>query len=342
MVLEHNNIKYNSGQEIIFKIQGVTLVGKLFIHAKNEFYLCHDDNNFCGNDSPDKLGFTYSWVFHKTGNTLSDNVELIAPILNIKENFKVGDRLKSFLMMIGRSSTSYLLSCGDFLPGYNDFEVSPNKGLITIKDTNLGKVVEMKVGRIFNSLDKTFDFFNLNDKDLESIHNSYILFQQDDYLNTIKDIKGKDILKYYKKENYQYDNTGCRLLSSCMNDRDDFLQIYTENKSVSLIAVEQLGRVVGRCLLWELSDGRKLMDRRYTSFDWVDFIFDNLREEEGYLNFDTQEEVSVKLENSEFEKYPYLDTFRYLCKDTNTLFNNYRNDKYKYILDRTCGNIVNR
>jgi hypothetical protein len=127
-----------------------------------------------------------------------------------------------------------------------------------------------------------------------------------------------------------------------MNNKDNFLEIYTENSAVSLIAVEQLGKVVGRCLIWELSDGRKLMDRRYTSFDWVDYMFDRIREEEGYINFDSQELFEIKLEKSEFEKYPYVDTFRFLCKETNTLFNNYRNNDYKYIMDRTDGSIINR
>ncbi len=343
MILEHNSIKYESGQDIIFKINGITLTGKLYIHHANEYYACHNNSAFNGTQSPELLGFNHSWVFHKQSDgRLSDDVEIISPILGNKENFKIDDKLKGFLTMIGKSEISNLLNCGDFLPQYNEFEASGIKGMVKIKNSESGRFVEMKIGRLLNTISKTFDFYKLTDKDVESIHNSYVMFQQDDYLNTIRDVKGKDILKYYTKSNYFFENTGGRLYNSCMNDRHDFLEIYVNNKAVSLIAIEQLGKVVGRCLIWELTDGRKMMDRRYTSFDWVDCIFEKIREDEDYINFDTREFLEIKLETSEFEKYPYVDTFRFLCKETNTLFNNYKSDKYKYIMDRTGGDIGTR
>lgn len=332
----HRSIEYNSGDLIIFKIQNFEIHGKLHID-RNDFYVCHDDERFCGNVSPNRHGYTYSWVFRKQGDSFTDDVEIIGKLGSSKSTFKIDDELSDFFKVI-KLPILNIIKQEDVLKDYDVFEKSNIKGLITMGNSTTNKKVDIKFGRFIRTISNEYKYLKIEDKVVEDIFNKYVLFQQGDFIKVKTDIKGEDILKYYLREN-QDARGGTRLSGSCMNNRpSEFLDIYVKNpNSVSLIAVEQLGIVVGRALLWTLSDGRFFMDRRYTSQDWVDGVFTKLAQESNYIYDKYNDELSVDLENVDFEQHPYIDTFRYLSYSDKKLFNYRKRGEVRLVLDRTDG-----
>lgn len=343
-MLIYNNVTYNTGELIVFSINSTEIEGVL--HVEGEYsYVCHNCMEYCGNVSPNMHGYQYSWAFRKVGDSLTDDVKILRKIGEVKENFKIDDNLSNFFSITKLFNISSILPLESVLKDYNEFAKSDIKGLVTMKSNKTNKSIDIKFGRFLKAICNDYKSLKLSDKDIESFYNKYLLYQQGEHFKTIRDIKGNDILKYYKKE-LQDNKAGTKLLNSCMNDRPDgFLELYTRNNNVSLIAVEQLGLVVGRAFIWTLSDGKKLMDKRYTSYDYIDTLFNNIIVEEGYLNYDTTEDVSVKLEEIEFDIFPYVDTFRFLNKETKTLSNIYKKVEDKQnniVLDRTDGGFSKR
>jgi hypothetical protein len=154
-----------------------------------------------------------------------------------------------------------------------------------------------------------------------------------------KIVKGRDILEYYHGSSY-YNSNGS-LGVSCMkyDNCQDYLGIYTKNKNIieMLVALNSDGRLIGRALLWKQGD-KKIMDRIYTINDEdFQFSFKKWADENGYwykkeqkwnntLFFKTRdkimcEEISIQLDNFDFEYYPYLDTFKFIDFKTGKLYN---------------------
>ena len=151
-------------------------------------------------------------------------------------------------------------------------------------------------------------------------------------------VEGSDITKYYNKENY-YQETGT-LGNSCMrySTCESFFAIY-EDYAKMLVAFKD-DKVAGRALIWEIN-GETYMDRVYT---YVDYLYNAFimyaedhhwyhREDNSLLsdgddqNFvgpkdDYERSFYPSLElkiNPGYEIFPYMDSFRYYCRDTNTL-----------------------
>ena len=95
------------------------------------------------------------------------------------------------------------------------------------------------------------------------------------------------------------------------------------------------GKIMGRALLWNLET--KIMDRIYTTNDeQLSFYFKKWASENGYL-FRSQQNwfnslqfeksgsqkkllrIEVKLKNSDFRYYPYMDTFKFFNPDQQLL-----------------------
>ena len=177
--------------------------------------------------------------------------------------------------------------------------------------------------------------------------------------STIEEVKGEEIRKWYKNDNYQ-SKTG-QLGGSCMSydSCQEYLDIYTENpNSVSLLILKnEGGKLVGRALLWNLDDGRKFMDRVYCQTDYDVKIFEKwandnnciYRNQGGngkikyYLNGEELPsgpmskgidhiKLEVSLHNCDFEYYPYLDTLCYLDM-TNGILRNLEIDSDRELRD---------
>jgi len=152
-----------------------------------------------------------------------------------------------------------------------------------------------------------------------------------------KVIKGEEIKKWYSVHNYA---TGSGTLNnSCMryDDEQNRLWLYTDNpdKISLLIMIDKNNKLLGRALLWELSNGEKYMDRTYTilqhhedSFEmWADKNGINLTYAE-VIDMIKEPKLSVILQEigvsgDGAQHYPFMDTFKF-CFPKEHLLTNYQ------------------
>lgn len=181
-------------------------------------------------------------------------------------------------------------------------------------------------------------------KKLFKLHNHYIEEFATKYTSMVNPpthklevVKGEDIAKYYNRNNY-YEMRGS-LGGSCMcSVLSEFFDIYVKNPDQinMLVMLDENNKVMGRALIWN-GNGFNLMDRIYVCNDNYYHIFVDWAKEHGYyykeqnnwhtprklmLNGEKMEgDFEIKLENIKFERYPYLDTFKWLDESTKTLYN---------------------
>lgn len=118
------------------------------------------------------------------------------------------------------------------------------------------------------------------------------------------------------------------------------MNVYVDNTDVvsMLVMLNDYGSLIGRALLWDCN-GYKIMDRIYTTNDEkYAFYFKEWATKNNYLFksnqnwFDTmtfekigdkrQElKIDIKLPNSDYRYYPYMDTFKFFNADTGVISN---------------------
>jgi hypothetical protein len=180
------------------------------------------------------------------------------------------------------------------------------------------------------------------DTDIQKFSNRFTAYLNSLGRNDIKMqiVNGEKIRYWYHEKNYQ-DVSG-ELGSSCMrgDEFQEVLDIYCSNrKAVSMvIMLSEDGLLIGRALVWKLTDGKYFMDRAYTIiysdryllYDWAKkngFIYRCQEANEVYLQIGdkkmdlTDYKLEVQLENCDFNFYPFLDTIQYLNKKTGKLTN---------------------
>ena len=190
-----------------------------------------------------------------------------------------------------------------------------------------GKLTDVEVEEFVNQFKSASDKFNLE----------------------IKLVSGKDIAKYYKAESYE--EMRGSLSSSCMNDRD-YLEMYEENPEVCQLAIVQRGdKIVSRALVWKVeSDNPEIkyyMDRVYVTKEHYNNILIDWSDEQvwsrwgrGCVIFRGKEiypDMKVKVKKKEYQKYPFLDTFRRYDYVKGYLYNDDRTRKRGYVLTSTHG-----
>jgi hypothetical protein len=153
-------------------------------------------------------------------------------------------------------------------------------------------------------------------------------------------IKGERIRDFYYYESYASDNGS--LGASCMryDNCQKYMNVYVDNTDVvsMLVMLNDNGSLIGRALLWDC-DGYKIMDRIYTTNDEkYAFYFKEWATKNNYLFksnqnwFDTltfekigdkkQElRIDIKLPNSDYRYYPYMDTFKFYNAETGVISN---------------------
>lgn len=153
-------------------------------------------------------------------------------------------------------------------------------------------------------------------------------------------VKGERIRDFYYYESYA--NDGGSLGASCMryDNCQKYMDIYVDNPGIvsMLVMIDDNGSLLGRALLWDF-DGYKVMDRIYTVNDEkLAFYFKEWATKNNYLFksnqnwFDTmnferigdkrqQLKIAIKLPNSEYRYYPYMDTFKFFDPNTGTISN---------------------
>jgi hypothetical protein len=206
---------------------------------------------------------------------------------------------------------------------------------------------EIAVGRLANAILKAanLDFKN---KEIEDFVNLYKSTHDliNDMMSNFEEVSGDDIAYWYRMDNYE--SGGGTLNSSCMAEVEDyFFDIYTQNPQVKLIIFKSeynTNKIKGRALLWDVFiDGvqGKFMDRIYTRYDSDFELFKQYAQKNKYWYKSVQDMnqngditdgkttkdayIYVKLDNSDFDYYPYMDTLSYIDTDKDTCSNNYHN-----------------
>lgn len=224
----------------------------------------------------------------------------------------------------------------------------------------------MKIGRFLRKFLNEYSIknYDIDDVMIEKFVNTFKSYFSRD-TSKLKIVEGVDILKYYQEDSYHMD--GGRygsLWNSCMrqSERNKFMKLYADNidKVKMLVFFDDNEKIRARALLWDGvrnhddKDARyKFMDRIYSFYDHdVDF-FKDWAKENGYItkweqsakserDFDlgdraySRMSLYVKLENTEQNYYPYLDTFKFYNVDKKR-FSNSEGFKFDYILIQSNG-----
>lgn len=182
-------------------------------------------------------------------------------------------------------------------------------------------------------------FKNVSGRDVEKFSNLF-RSQSCKPTFTFDIVSGEKIREYYHYESYSYTDRGS-LGASCMkhDSCQRYLDMYTENQDTikMLVMLNEDGGLMGRALLWNF-DSHKVMDRIYTSSDEdLAFFFKKWATENGYVYKSEQNwsntlffeklggekkelKLCVKLTGS-YNRYPYMDTFKFLDRQTGNLYN---------------------
>lgn len=213
----------------------------------------------------------------------------------------------------------------------------------------------VKLGRFINRLMPG----EHTDSEIEKFVN--IFKSSDTEKDVFKIVEGIDIAYWYSGTNYTKGEG--TLNKSCMstNNSSNF-DIYVDNPEVCrmLILLDMStngSKILGRALIWKISsdvdelDGKYFMDRQYTVKDSDVFKFINYAERNGwaYKNsaysvdvvLDGEEykypEMSVSINDNDYDSYPYVDTFRLFIKDDSILSNSEIEQIGSIVLDNTGG-----
>lgn len=179
-------------------------------------------------------------------------------------------------------------------------------------------------------------FKNITPKEVENFSNLFRSMSLKAKF-TFSVVKGDDIKKYYHWESYSKDKG--TLGVSCMkhDNCQKLLNIYSDSDQVSmLVMLDDENKLMGRALLWDLSPN-KIMDRIYTiddeslRFHFKKWATDNnywYKSEQNWYNtlqFEQlgKEKVELEIEAKmdKFRYYPYMDTFKFVDIETNSVFN---------------------
>jgi hypothetical protein len=230
--------------------------------------------------------------------------------------------------------------------------------------------VTIKIGRIVNKLidEHYIKIHNVNDSQIEKFVNSYkAWFDSSDA--EFKIVNGEDIKTWYLDKNYYVSPSGSALgtlWNSCMRyeERQKCLELYCNNTNIKMLVLIQnqngIDKVRSRAILWDnvIHNGEsiKVMDRIYSFHDSDVDLFKKWANENGYIpkleqnakshqffeikGIPTRIRCSVKLDNKEFEYYPYLDTFQFFDKENGILHNDEYNQDWKYRLVQANGSLT--
>lgn len=209
----------------------------------------------------------------------------------------------------------------------------------------------IKVGRLARAILSAAKI-SFTDADIEQFTNQYKATYDfaKDILKQFDIVTGDRIAYWYDENNYT--SGGGTLNNSCMASVDsDYFDIYTQNSQVSLVILYSDNGVIdgdkyksdlikGRAILWDAEiNGHivKFMDRIYTTQDADVELFKQFAEKNGWYYKRSQSmepsetitngsesirvSIKVKLDNFDFEYYPYCDTMCYLNENDGCLYN---------------------
>ncbi len=217
---------------------------------------------------------------------------------------------------------------------------------------------EIRIGRAIRALLGSADI-KFADKEIEDFVNLYkaTIDKFNDKFTLFEEITGDKIGYWYSYRNY-YNRNGT-LGSSCMSDvNEDYFDIYMSNPEVCTLVIfkseDDPTKIIGRALLWKLRDGKKFMDRIYTTKDSDVQLFRDYAKENGWYTKRTNGsagsgavvspdgsnvnlDLTVDIKPGTYEGYPYLDTLKFWNKSGTLSINN---SSGAYVLESTGGDYI--
>lgn len=339
----YNGFVFQSGDKITCYISNSFIEGTIHIYDER-MWICHDEPKFDGDRSDVLYGHNFSWTFHKIShNRLSDDVTHLMPLLQYvkSKDVTIDARLnKIFSAIMDRNTVTRTFYFK--LKPFEDFcniEYSDNPGFIilngTVKTKNgsFKKKVEIKLSRYLKKISDSYcallkeqnfePVIIFNDSQIEKIYNSFVAFQSGEYFK-LEILRGDEIDKGYIKDNYSSVVTGT-IHNSCMSDRIHYLDLYKKNDNVALAVLKSPNGIEARCLLWTLENGQTYYDRIYFSFEWIYNVMIEKLKKMSYLSLideNTGDKINarIKIENADFQYYPYLDSFSIYSPETKYLY----------------------
>ena len=233
-----------------------------------------------------------------------------------------------------------------------DSDRSDSSGVFT-KSRN-----EVGLGRFVNKLFPG----KYNSKEVEEFVNSFkaSLEKAGEYFELVE---GEDIEFWYNSENYK-EKSGT-LGNSCMAQKRNLFGIYTQNQDVcKMLILKEDDKIIGRALVWKLKslniskdeDPGFFMDRQYTIKESDVQKFRNYAIEKGWsyksynnhhsfgtININGEDKnvmMTVQVKDKDYNRYPYMDTFRRYDVSNGILYNDDNQDQEyegQYILEDTGG-----
>jgi hypothetical protein len=219
----------------------------------------------------------------------------------------------------------------------------------------------IKIGRFVKAVYKSINK-PIRDHDIEAFVNKFKACNTSNPFEGFEIVTGEMIRHWYNENNYYKVQKGT-LWDSCMRFEEcqEYFDIYMQNpEQVSLLilrAAKNPNRIKARALLWKNisingEKENKYMDRIYTIFPedtekmkmWAkenSFHYRRKQDAEDFPDVVTpsneileKAKMKVKLDNGDFEYYPYMDTMKFL---SGRYIKSSTKGGYDYKLDDTGG-----
>lgn len=350
-MIKINNNEFNDGDQITFLYDDVIIQGEIHIPDDDEYFILHNERSYWYDDVPIKTDYKYAWFF-----SLEDEIDnQIFHRINVEKNFKYDEDFSQGVRFFLINQPINLYSIFSIkLPSiskYDSITESTSQGSVELHSSVRNKKLTVKLGRLTRKLIKEFNEklktnpknnkLDFLDKNIEKIHNEWMAAHASEVKYQI--LSGEDILKGYSSK-YYCEGQGS-LHNSCMTDKKDFLKIYTQNKENIFLLVfydkDKTDKIAGRTLIWKCDDGNFYNDRIYFTQDWYEIAYQNVCFNLGFKKANNSKlHLKIKLNNLDFRKYPYVDTFHYVSFKEKSLYNNPPEKKqFKYSLRNQNGYI---
>lgn len=300
-----------------------------------KMFFCHNHpTERHGSRSPRMFGCQNSWVFryYLEKDQFSEDVVELASLERVKlKSCQIDKSILEFLEYYGYEKITKLFYYAAKPYEFFDNVAVEKDGVVKLtgKVQDLtGEVREKNVSIKFSRLIKRlYDVlklnqevnldFNIQDSDVEAINNRFVAWSNNDTFE-LEFYSGEDILLGYTQNKYSNSNKEGSLWKSCMTDKHEFLELYTQNpEQISLACLVSESGIEARCLVWTIDD-KVFFDRIYSTREWyVSFLMTKLKEL-GYedifhqLQNNRKFTKKIQIKHMNFEKWPYLDTFRFM------------------------------
>lgn len=326
-------------KDALYKLSTKNKIAKDLIDV--EYTDVKPDMTFIG--MSDKEGYFSFTQIKKAVKSIKDTIEKLAKETNIESDSDALKNLKKIYKKIEDGTTSQ-----------SDVNHLYNNEPWNLKDKARS---DAKIAKLVNQIfpDK------YSNKEVEEFTNLFKKIGETDVEFTL--VEGDEIKYWYNVNQYQQDSGD--LGNSCMRYPrcKQYLNIYSENPEVCKLLIlksEDGEKIKGRALIWKIKEidienVEYYMDRIYAIDDATKLMFQEYADKQGWLKRLTSrygdskdfklgdqeylnERATVELKNSDFDEYPYMDTFKRLQRSKNLLIND-DDDDYEgcYIMTHTDG-----